>query len=767
VLVPGNPGVLKSRIDKAVAEKRCQNALDLAKTLYRIEKTPQTLDLLIRVAQGRAQQLAQGHHSRDAAAVIAALVHQVQAPQQMEELAAALAEYGDFESAFQLARQLTSSSLLQRIQGHMADAALRGQPVPTDTLPATFATDKTAVLKAFHEVEAGQDEAARASLQTIGLTSPFLEWKLLLRGLMAYYQNDDGRALENWQRLQPQRLPARLAAPFRQVIDPGFRQAQTQETRLRLQKQHEHLQGTLLTPKLHQVQQSLGNPRLLMQAFRQVEILLPELRSQAAGLVPRLAACFFWAIVEHGSPDGLDRYRRIFGAPAEDPDLARMEALAVERRGDLEHAHEAWQRYLQAVDRHAGALPPGHARRIGALVWHHLAHNASEASSDGEVGFPFFDRQDAPRLKPKAEGCYQRSLELAPDLLEVHFSLVSHYLDHGQKAKAIKAAKQLLKQFPDHVQTLELVGELALGKGSFRDAVTYLTRAAEINPLAGRVRGKLALAHTMRAGHLWCTGKHDKARAEYQNALRLAEGTTELPVLCNWAMVEFHSGDPARAEELLQRAAQKPGQQLALAYMMLILSTRNGLKQQLQDRFAAEVKKELAVPPTAASARLLAVNFAFLKISGPKEPGMKQHEKKVLAYLAKAHKVPFAEPDLVEICRALRDLKATKELQQFFLLGQTRYPKNPEFYLAEIDYNLALPPYRVRVDRIKLLLDKLREMAAALPQGERQGIIEQIEGREEEFRERFPFFRLDGMLSGWPGDEFDDDFEDDDDDWDV
>ena len=45
--------------------------------------------------------------------------------------------------------------------------------------------------------------------------------------MTAYYQNDDARALDNWQRLDPKRVPARLAAPLRAVIDPAFRAAQS------------------------------------------------------------------------------------------------------------------------------------------------------------------------------------------------------------------------------------------------------------------------------------------------------------------------------------------------------------------------------------------------------------------------------------------------------------------------------------------------------------------------------------------------------------
>ena len=70
--------------------------------------------------------------------------------------------------------------------------------------------------------EAGRDDPAREALSGIGLSSPFLEWKLLLRGLIAWSANDTPRALENWSRLSPDRLPARLAAPFRLTADKSY-----------------------------------------------------------------------------------------------------------------------------------------------------------------------------------------------------------------------------------------------------------------------------------------------------------------------------------------------------------------------------------------------------------------------------------------------------------------------------------------------------------------------------------------------------------------
>src|SRR5437764_448663 len=88
-------------------------------------------------------------------------------------------------------------------------------------LPPALHADFDRVLQAFAQVEAGHDDAARETLQGLGLRSPFAEWKLLLRGLQAYHAGDDARAANNWERLDPARLPARLAAPLRARTDPA------------------------------------------------------------------------------------------------------------------------------------------------------------------------------------------------------------------------------------------------------------------------------------------------------------------------------------------------------------------------------------------------------------------------------------------------------------------------------------------------------------------------------------------------------------------
>src|SRR5262249_46661174 len=251
--------------------------------------------------------------------------------------------------ALDLLNGMPESPAVAAVLGHAADAALALEAAGRAQLPEALREDCDRVLRAFAEVEQGHDEAGRPTLQPGGLRSAFLEWKVLLRGLTAYYTRDDARALENWQRLNPDRLPARLVAPYRFQLDPAYRAAQPGDTQRALQKHVDQLQDAGPVLALRQIQSALAAHQSLSTAFRLAEGVVPALRPPPPRLAARLAACFYWAIVHDGTPSDLPRYQRVFGAPPDDPKLERLEALACEHRQDLEGAHGFWQKYEKTV----------------------------------------------------------------------------------------------------------------------------------------------------------------------------------------------------------------------------------------------------------------------------------------------------------------------------------------------------------------------------------------------------------------------------------
>ncbi len=601
-------------------------------------------------------------------------------------------------------------------------------------LPPELHADFDRVVQAFAQVQSGQDEAAREILQGIGLRSPFLEWKLLLRGLIAYYQRDDTRALDNWQRLAADRLPARLAAPFRSLIDRSYREAQTPEAQAVLRQQADRLQGDALVAQLRTLQAALNDARSLANAFNLAMRLLPALGQRSPQLAARLATCFYWAILTTGTSDDVPRYSRVFGPPPDDPDLSRLRALAYEATHELEEAHKEWQKFEKSVAAHPAAWPAGQTGRVRALIWSHMGTNAASVPDFDRLDLPPFLRNHPARprpLKPSAEQCFEQSLKLAPDVLETHEHLVELYRDRRNLKKAEAAARRLLARFPDHVPTLVTLGDLRMEARDYAEGIALFERAAQLNPLDRLLRRRLSSAHIFRARDHAESRRFEEARAEYRSALALAERCDNSSVSCKWAACEFKAGDAARAEELLGQALADVGSRLAVAYSMLIEAIRLRLSQ-LKKRFHDEFNELLAQPADGASAVAVAETAASHKAAGVTYHGQKTHEKKVLTYLQKGVLAPLTEEQLERVCRALVVLEQHRLLQEYARRGQRRFPENPHFPYYQAEAGILQGPYRCSEYRVREFLEKARRLAQALPPDPRRdALLEQIRRREE------------------------------------
>jgi tetratricopeptide (TPR) repeat protein len=767
-------GELRRRAERAVAEGRFQQALELSKQLQKLVPTPANLQLLRDAYLGRARQLRTQGFLRDAHTTLqASLAVPGQDQAWLEQVAEEMAAAGEVSQALHLLQRFPDSPALPRVLARAADAAVQHEAAGRKLLPENLHADFDRVLQAFRHLEAGQDEPARETLAGLGLRSPFLEWKVLLRGLLAYYQKDDVRALENWQRLAPDRLPARLAAPLRFQIDPSYRTAQPPEAQNTLRKQADRLQSPLLVQQLRDVQKDLMSDEHFQRALRRVEPIIEGLRQEFPQLLPRLAACFYWAVINVGRPEDVLRYQRLFGTPADDPTFDRLRALAYEQGHSMESAHRHWQKYEQALAAHPKTWPGEQLNRARALVWYHMGQNAVNVPDVDDLPElpPYFrDHPDRPRpLNPGAEQCFRHCLELAPDHLEAAEALFHLYLEKEDAKKAEETALALLERFPQHAQTLEELADFYMHHEDYGKALTMYERALRVNPLDRKLRGRLGTAHLFHGRSHVEAGRFDEARSEYQLALDLSDGRDKATVYCKWAACEFKAGNAERAEELLQQAREDAGSRLAVAYSVLIETIRLKLAPALKRRFDKEFNEALAEPPSPAGARAAAKMTAAHQLAGVTYRGQKTHEKKVLAYLDRAKKADFTEDQLDGLCWSLLELKATKLLRAFTGLGKQRFPRNPYFPFYEAESYFQKGPERMQIWQVRPLLEEARRLAEALPRDERQqSLLATIQERWQMLAAINPFFmgQFEDMFGDFFGDEFyDDDDEDEDDGW--
>ncbi len=759
-----SPEELRRRIDRTRQEGRFQQALELTKQLHKYEPTPANLELLKEVYLGRARQLRSQGLTRDALIVldVAARLYDT-SPAWLERLAQEMALCGEVKRTLDLIDNLPDPASTQRILAYVADAAMQQETAGRAALPPTLQADFDRIILAFTQVEAGQDEAARETLQGVGLRSPFLEWKLLLRGLQAYWQNENERAVENWQRLTPERLPARLAAPFRFHIDVTFRAAQSPTMQAILQKQIDRLQGSTLLSQLRSLQATLAHKSKMSAALRQAETLLPMLRQEAPQLIPRLAACFYWQILETG-PDDILRYQRVFGPPPDDPHFHRLQAIGYEKADELRLAHRHWQQYEQEIAAHPERWPGDQANYARALIWQRMGQNAASIPEPQRKqrrrSFGMFGgMDDLAALDPPTEKCFQKSLALAPDLIDTHEALVRYHLEAEREGKAEKAARQLLEHFPDHVPTLELLSDLRRRRGDYAATLELIEQALRSNALDRRLRRKASDAHLLLARTHVERNCFEEARQRFQSALDLSTGSDSSMILAHWAACEFKASETTRAEELIQQALYRTAAPVGIAYLLLTEVLRLKLDRALKKRFEQDLKTGLATPSQEGAVFLTRI-LAGLHSGGVQYIGQKGHTQKVLSYIYKSRNLDFSEPQLEELCRNLIDMEAYPQVRRFASIGERQYPDSPAFpYLHALAW-IEHQGRRVPTWRVVPLLKRARSLAQEQPSTERRDRM--LEDIDKHLHELNPF-DLDflGRIFGF-GEE---DNEDADDDW--
>ncbi len=102
-----------------------------------------------------------------------------------------------------------------------------------EQLSTDLQREATAVGESLDLVHQGHFDQALESLKVISRSSPLSDWRLFIRGLIAFYHRDSENARQNWVRLDRARRPARIAATLLRAetelpLDPDMNQPPSQ-----------------------------------------------------------------------------------------------------------------------------------------------------------------------------------------------------------------------------------------------------------------------------------------------------------------------------------------------------------------------------------------------------------------------------------------------------------------------------------------------------------------------------------------------------------
>ena len=555
-----------------------------------------------------------------------------------------------------------------------------------------------AVLKAFAEYAEGRDDSAREVLNAVGVKSPLLDWKLLLRGLIAYSNADDARAIENWSRLDASRLPARLALPFRLKLDPAFGATLGPTAASSARANLLRLEGDPVAQRFAELQQSLGRDQPMAKAFAAVERLLPLLRVQRPGLIPRLAKVVYWAVQRFGEPGDVPKYLRLLGKPPDDPDFHRLNAMNYEG-GSPADAIGYWLKYERWLGTNPAGIAPATARQVRVLVLRQVGHITELLAARGR-GVPGFDDifaemfgskgpkiatlpKPAPTESP--EVYYQRALALDPANESVAIDLIDHHQDRDELALATAAADEFLRHAPDSLAILNKAVILALMARDPAAALVRLKQAHALNPLDAGIRARIGLAYFGVVRQAFALPKPTEALARLDAAREF--GGPKAAESVARSILALKANDAAGAKLHEDEALADPKEALSVALMFAADATLAKLKPALKKPFDVRLAAAFAapLPPGTGVAAVVAMlrTASLYQFAGQSYRGQPTHLKKIHELLLKSAQADTESPaaEFVSACEGLKAGRFFKELEKFADALSKRFVTDPFFPL--------------------------------------------------------------------------------------
>jgi len=480
-------------IERAEAANKWSEAWRLSLELCKAKPDPSSIAILDRVAPKYVDFLMLQKDRATPRTVIEKLSTFPASPERWLSILRLWARLGDSDQVEAgLPKLADHSAMCLAARAHVADTIIQQSVLGKRQPPEAYRVGTEAIRAAFAHYEVGNDVAMNEVLATIGMRSPFSEWKLMLRGLAAFSVQDDPRAIENWSRLAPDRYPARMIAPIRQRIDPTYQGSLDATVKQSLARKADFLcPSDGLASSLRSIEAKVKPDKPLKSVLDELAKLLPVIRTRMPELVVRLNQAVYALLTRGGIPEDLRRHEKSFGPLPIDPKYNRLKAIIGESIDELGMVHGSWLAYIDEIPRIEVIGPPEVRRQAQAILLERLSNKLIEEEGDGpsdEVRGMFgvfgldFDQENIPPLEPNPETMLRRASKLTPERIEPRFALMTLLLSTGKEKEAFAEGLIISEAFPDHLGTAELMADLALTHAPSK-AMEYANRAYQLNPL--------------------------------------------------------------------------------------------------------------------------------------------------------------------------------------------------------------------------------------------------------------------------------------------
>lgn len=645
---------------------RFRDALECYKALLKTEPRPEWLAGLSCAYEGRAKALAAKDMRREAIAMWRTRAEVCHIPLWEGPYASWLIAEGrlaDVLGYLSTRRTATSDAPqgkaddgLANLEAQLAPALLSADDatctqLPADSLLVKHRLHALAALAAYSRLDGpALDEA----LAGISFRSPYRDLRSVLKALVLW-DTDREAARAAIDRVPLDGPFESLAAPLRSVVVASGPERWRRWTSLNSSQQ-------LIALDL------LGCPRAWASMMQVLAGAGPDLAPAAlfdlvqrdARVLPEAVATRVWQWLAPWAKRRGCASPIIFGKPSKAAQECAT-ALAVEIKGELDHAEEHW---LDSVQLLVASADTGDRLRA-AMVLRHMASMKEHLSREGV-------------LDQVGAGYLLRSLEFDASDCDVHVQLVANWRRNGDLKQARERLEAGLALFPNSVALLTEAVETALAAGAFKKAVTTARRLLELDPLNRKVRSLLGNAHLSHAGKHIAAGKFAPAKKEIEEArswLGAANEQGRLQLLLAWTEPQ---GSTERLR-LARLAVTSWGGDLAAGWRLL--REAQGLFVRVELTSANSLLNEAGID--SAKALTPADVLGLVQVLEQEPPIARKGADPLVpwrkALVALAPAALFDDETIVRICEALSRHKEHDLLEKFANAARKRWPDRPLF----------------------------------------------------------------------------------------
>ncbi|HEY5892125.1 MAG TPA: hypothetical protein VIT91_02745 [Chthoniobacterales bacterium] len=375
---------------------------------------------------------------------------------------------------------------------------------------ARLAGELEAIHGALQAVSEKRFDDAREMIRPVPQQSPFVHWKLFLKGLLAYYAGEMARAKKFFAGLPSGSIPAKASEGYALLFDGSGIAA----PRRNVEAAATLAAAKTLGPILFQAEE-LWRKGQTLAAYKLLRNVVTDFPSAGTGLAGALTDLFFschhtlsFEVAETYADffENLDR-RNSWKNMAEAFFGTRLLAHFIEPEPDPELLNRFWGNFLKAHDRLRGP-----DRRLASRIWLHLGMELSRPS-------PAWSRSRQHPFADKAIEALQKAIDLDAMNLLAHQRLHDVFELSGRRAEARVAINRLLELFPDEVSVLiTAASSYASDLKSFK-AVELLRRAREIDRIDPLIPSRLVDQLFLKAHHEFSKKNPVAARATMDETL--------------------------------------------------------------------------------------------------------------------------------------------------------------------------------------------------------------------------------------------------------